>query len=206
MKRLWFVPLVIVLGLASSLHAQPLSYTGGTLTENFDSMGPSGTNTPAGWFVGWNNGLAIGVNTRTNVVTVSAGTVAAGNMAGFNLGTNGVNTNTDRALGVAATSTGSPAPPGTNRFIEVQIQNNSGQPINAISVRYDGEEWRLASGTGNAYNLALQASTNGTAFSDLGTAFNFIAPVAGTTQAARDGNAPPTAPPASAASPRCPRR
>ena len=189
MKRLWFVPLVIVLGLTSSLHAQPLSYTGGTLTENFDGMGSAGTTTPTGWFVGWNNGLASGVNIRTNAVTVSAGTVAAGNMAGFNLGTNGVNPDTDRALGVAATGSGTPAPPATNRFVEVQIQNDSGVPINAVNLRYDGEEWRLASSTTPAYNLVLQVSTNGSTFSDLGAAFNFPRRVAGTSQAALDGNA-----------------
>src|SRR5688500_14449488 len=42
-----------LLSTMASAHAQTVSYSGGTITENFDSMGPAGTNTPLGWFVGY---------------------------------------------------------------------------------------------------------------------------------------------------------
>ncbi len=72
------------LGLAFTAAAQVVAYTGGTLTENFDSMGAAGTNTPPGWSVGWNNGLVGGVNTYATNVTINNGATAPGNMAGFN--------------------------------------------------------------------------------------------------------------------------
>lgn len=118
MKTL-LLALVLLAGRAAS-PGQVIEFTGPALVEYFDSMGSGGTITPAGWYVGWPQGGTDGGALRTtNVVVNNGGTVAPGGNAGFNCG------NTmDRALGVAATSTGNP--PGPNRFVEVQIHNNTG--------------------------------------------------------------------------------
>ena len=85
----------------SQVAAQTISYTGGTLTENFDSMGPAGTNTPPGWFVGYAS------TTNRTTVGTSDGSVAPNGTAGWNFGTaNGTN----RALGTMATHMAAPAP------------------------------------------------------------------------------------------------
>jgi hypothetical protein len=101
-------------------------FTGGTLTESFDGMA-AGTETPAGWYV--SGGLPV----NGSVVTVGTGSAgASASIFGWNYGTS--TSDTDRALGVAPTS--------TERNIAVRIINDSGQPITACEIRYDGEVWR----------------------------------------------------------------
>jgi hypothetical protein len=157
-----------------------VSYTGGTLTESFDSMGRLGTTTPSGWFVGF------GTSATTTTVTPDMGLQAPNSsIRGWNLGcTNGAGANpdTDRALGSGPTGT------GNDGLIEVRIVNNSGQPIQAFEVRYDGEEWRSPQGASPVDQLVLQFSTNGTTFTALGTAFDFIRPVTSPGTTALDGN------------------
>ena len=79
------------LGALAPRHAagQTISYTGGTLTENFDNLGPTGTNTPPGWFVGYAD------PTNLTDLAVNDGSVAPNQTAGWNFGTNDAN---DRAL------------------------------------------------------------------------------------------------------------
>ena len=81
----WLSALALTAALNLTASAQVLSYTGGTLTENFDSMGRLGANTPPGWFVGF------GTSANTTAVTPGMG-LQAPNAAilGWNLGsTNG---------------------------------------------------------------------------------------------------------------------
>src|ERR1041384_545990 len=137
----------------SVLPGQTISYSGGLLTENFDSIGSAGTNTPPGWFVGW---AGASVTFATNIV-VNDGSVAPNQTAGWNFGSSGT---TDRALGVMATSTGTPTPPGNDHFVEVRIQNNTAQPIGAINVHYDGEEWRTGSSSTQINSNVLQFSAD----------------------------------------------
>ncbi len=151
------------------------------LFENFDSMGATGTNTPPGWFVGW---TGPGVTFTTNV-TVSNGSVAPNQVAGWNFGTTAA---ADRALGLAATGSGTPTPPGTNRFIEVRIRNNT-NAITAINVHYDGEEWRTGSSSSQVNVNVLQFSADGINFSNLGAAFHFAQPVFAPISTALNGNA-----------------
>src|SRR5688500_7537775 len=125
-----FLMVLIVVADVTAV-AQPLSYTGTTLTENFNSMGLNGTSTPAGWFVGWHNGYPPGTAgsvVRDTNVTLNSGIIGpSGIIAGFNCGTNDATSGFDRSLGTGATGTSSPN--GTNRFIEAQIQNNSGDTL-----------------------------------------------------------------------------
>lgn len=87
-RLLWAWPCLV---LARAV-AQTVSYSGGTLVENFDSLGPNGTNTPPGWFAGWSG---TGVSFTTNI-TVGNGSVAPTSAAGWNFGTTAA---ADRALG-----------------------------------------------------------------------------------------------------------
>jgi sugar lactone lactonase YvrE len=177
--------------LFASLHdlpAQAISFTGGTLTEDFDGMGAAGTGTPAGWFVGWHNGYpsgTAGAVVRDNSVTVNAGTTAPGGaIAGFNCGVSG---DPDRSLGTAPTATSSPN--GTNRFIEVQIQNDSGQTLKAIQISYVGKQWRTSSSSsGQSFTNFLQYGTDGVNFVFMGPGFDFEAPVTGPASTPLNGN------------------
>src|SRR5687767_9164246 len=116
------VAVVAVVAACAHIVQAQVSYLGGTLTENFNSMGVAGTGTPAGWVVGWHNGFPPGTSgavVRQNNITVNNGTTGpAGAVAGFNCGTNDASAGLDRSLGIGATGTSSPN--GTNRFIEVQ--------------------------------------------------------------------------------------
>jgi hypothetical protein len=173
----WLFPLVAI----AQAVAQTISYPGGTLVENFDSLGPNGTNTPPGWFAGWSGS---GVTFTTNI-TVGNGSVAPTSAAGWNFGTAGA---ADRALGVAATGSSTPTPPGANRFLEVRIRNTTPTSITAIHVRYDGEEWRTGSSSSIVNSNALQFSADGVNFTGLGPLFRFVQPVFTPVSTALDGN------------------
>ena len=162
--------------------AQTVSYSGGTLVENFDSLGATGTNTPPGWFAGW---AGPGTTFTTNVA-VSNGSVAPNQVAGWNFGTTAA---ADRALGLIATGSGTPTPPGTNRFLEVRIRNATTNSISAFQVRYDGEEWRTGSSSSQVNVNVLQFSTDGVNFTGLGAVFQFSQPVFTPVSTALDGNA-----------------
>jgi hypothetical protein len=179
--------IALVIGAHFS-SAQPLSYTGGILTENFNSMA-TGTSTPAGWSVGWHNGYppgTAGTVVRTSLLALNTGATApSGAIAGFNCGTNEL----ERSLGLGTTGTSSPN--GTNRFIEVQIQNNSGQTLRAIHVTYTGKQWRTSSsGSGQDYTNYLQFGTDGVNYAFMGPAFDFQAPVTGPANIPLSGNSP----------------
>ena len=106
-----------------------LSYTGGTLTQDFDGMGETGTTTPTGWYVS----AAPPVNGVT--VTAGAGTSnPLGAVLGWNYGVLGVNPASDRALGTA--------PTGAERNIAVALRNNTGSNMTSMEIHFDGEVWR----------------------------------------------------------------
>src|ERR1041385_8789677 len=87
--------------LQCSALAQTVPYNGGTYSESFDGMGIAGTTTPNGWFVASNAATVLNYTTTVAVNNGSAGPNAG--VRGFNLGTNGVNPETDRALGTGPT-------------------------------------------------------------------------------------------------------
>ena len=180
--RAWLASLLALAFLADSARTQTIPYTGGTIVENFDSMGATGTNTPPGWFAGWTGSVA----TFTTNVTVGDGNVAPTSAGGWNYGTTNA---TDRALGLIATGTSTPTPPGSNRLVEVRIKNLTSNPITAINVRYDGEEWRTGSSASQVNSNILQFSADGVNFVSLGAAFQFIQPVFTPVTTALDGNA-----------------
>jgi hypothetical protein len=164
----------VVSGLVTAAQAQ-ISYTGGTYTQDFDSMGAAGTTTPTGWFAGTGTGAAV----ITTTVIAGTGSATAGGNYNFGIaGTNGVG---ERALGSLASAS-------TQRDTEVDFTNNLGFNITQFSISYDGEQWRNGGSTVPNV-LTLQLSLDGTTWVSLGAAFNFTSPINTSTGSALDGNA-----------------
>lgn len=170
--------IVIVAGWTAAAQAQ-ISYTGGTYSEDFDSMGATGTTSPAGWFVGTGTGAA---NISTTVIPGTGTGTGSGN---YNFGVAGVNSVTDRALGSLASGTGG------QRDTEIDITNNTGFDFTQFFISYDGEQWRSGGTTSVPNTLTLQISLTGLSGSwvNLGSAFNFTSPINGQAASALDGNA-----------------
>jgi hypothetical protein len=167
----------IVAAIVTVANGQ-ISYNGGSYTQDFDSMGSSGTTTPSGWFVGTGNGL---LNSGTAVAVSTGSSTGANN---YNFGVAGTNPVTDRALGSLASSTGG------QRDTELDITNNTGGSIGQFTLSYDGEEWRTGGSTQGPNILTLQLSTDGATWTSLGSAFDFTTPVNNAASgSALDGNA-----------------
>ena len=114
------------LTLGTSALAQTVSFTGATLTQNFDSMSSNGVATPSGWFVG----PATGGNGPISKTNLLAGDGSASVTTNWNVGL----TNTlDRALGSQAGTAG-----GGDLNIEARIRNNTIFGIDSVTVTYDG--------------------------------------------------------------------
>ncbi len=175
MKLLSKIALTVALvaGMTAAAQAQ-ISYTGGTYTQDFDSMGATGTTTPTGWFAGTGTVAIIG----TTVVAGTGSSTAGGN---YNFGVAGVNVIGERALGSLASAS-------TQRDSEVRFTNNMGLDITEFTIGYDGEQWRNGGSTVPNV-LAMQYSTDGINWTSLGAAFNFTSPINTSTASALDGNA-----------------
>ena len=174
-----------------------LSYTGGTVTQTFDSLSNTGiTNTFA-------NNLTIpgvyafqsaGSNTAGAITNYRAdnGSSTTGSLYSF-----GTMAATERALGSLSSGT-----PGTLSYGFV-FTNNTGTTLSSIAVGYTGEEWRQGGNTAAqtlAFNYMIDPTaaavtlTNFTATTGFtaDTNLNFVTPTvaaSGTTGAALDGNA-----------------
>lgn len=147
-------------------------------TQDFDSMGVTGTETPTGWYVG----AALPAAT----FTVTAGTGSAGPngaIFGWNYGVAGVNPDTDRALGTACT--------GGDRNTVIRLKNTTVSNVTSFTITYDGETWRT-------HNDAGVAETNNLFYSlDLGAtwvalpAADYQSPIVASPSVAVDGNDAP---------------
>ena len=148
-------------------------YTGGTLLEDFNSMGSAGTVTPTGWYV---SDTAPPTPINGTAVSVDNGSLGVSAVLGWNLGATG---DPDRALGTK--------PTGTERNIAVRIQNNTGNGITSFEFRYDGELWRNYT---NVYGILTNyVSYDGTTWTAI--PFGFAQPVApAPPMTALDGNLP----------------
>ena len=104
-----------------------VNYGGGTITENFDSMGEFGTHTPIGWYVG----TALPANSIDVLATNGMVRPADNPLNGFNFGNIGSG---ERSLGTEAT--------GGDRNIVLRLRNNTSSNIVSFEIRYDGETWR----------------------------------------------------------------
>jgi hypothetical protein len=137
-----------------TVRPQYVSYTGGTLTQNFDIMGSAGAFTPIGWYVS----AAPPINSIA-VTPDDGSTGASGAILGFNYGTTG---DGERALGTA--------PTGADRNMAVRIQNNTSSNIVSFTLLYDGEVWRNYTNDVDGW-LTNYVSVDGTTWIETG--FNF---------------------------------
>lgn len=175
---------------AISAWAQ-LSYTGGTLGQNFDSLPVSGS------FTYPSNGAAELTASPLNasgmsgwsIAPVSSSTAAkiradAGASSTASHLSNGTGTQSDRALGMLASS-------GYVGRAGLVLVNNTGGPLTRFTLSYTGEQWRVGGGVANtltfAYAIGSTSITSGS-FKTV-SALSFTSPITSATASALDGNA-----------------
>ena len=173
------VALLLVLG-AGAAQAQNVSLTGGTYSQNFDTLSNtagSTTNTalPTGWQLTESGGGA-----RDNEqYAVDTGGSNTGDT--YSYGSAG---STERAFGSLRSGT-------LISIFGACFTNNTGGTISSLAIGYTGEEWRLgtaarADSLGFEYSLNATSLTTG-AWTSVAT-LNFSTPNTATT-GAKDGNA-----------------
>jgi trimeric autotransporter adhesin len=140
----------LALGAAASLRAAAPFH--GTYAQDFDSMGPTGTELP----IGWN-----GFNHRNDPATslslgVTHGSTTSGGL--YNVGASG---DIDRALGSLATGTVWP------RF-GAQFDNKSDEPVIALHLGGVMEQWRRGSDASVLETIQFEFSFDASDINDPG--------------------------------------
>lgn len=120
----------------------------GVYSENFDSIGASGTAPPADWTAGVVSGSrnTTGGGAITSQALVSDnGSNGQPNGTGGTIGRSynyGTTSASDRAIGFISTTNGGSGFLGGDHVLQVAIVNNTGAPINQMTIGYTGEQWR----------------------------------------------------------------
>jgi hypothetical protein len=175
MKRFYFL---VALGLCifSNTSFSQISLTGGTYSQDFNTLAISGTSStlPSGWIFS-----ETGTNANA-IYTAGTGSSNAGDTYSFGAG--GSN---ERAFG--GLLSGSLVPTIGASFI-----NNTGGTITSFTISYTGEQWRLGT-SGRNDRLDFQFSLNASSLST-GTwtdvdALDFVAPIGTGSVGALNGNA-----------------
>jgi len=186
---------MVVAGAAGSAHAT-ISYTtsGGTISENFDSLLAAGTGNA------WANdstitGWSLFNKTPAAIATYNSGPGSSNAGAFYSFGVAGVNPDAERALGGVASGGayfGSPASGTVAGWIAVAITNNTASTLTSFTVGYDGEQWRNGGNT-SAQTMVLEYGFGASfgavgSWTAAGAAFDFTSPIVGSVAAALDGN------------------
>ncbi|HYE96801.1 MAG TPA: hypothetical protein VD962_11390 [Rubricoccaceae bacterium] len=163
-------------GCAALLPSTPVALEGGVYVEEFNTLASTGTSSvlPLGWAL-----AEAGTNANT---TYTAGTGSSNTGDTYSFGTTGSN---ERAFGGLQSSSLTPT-------VGAGFQNQTGYTIQALTIQYTGEQWRLGN-TGRVDRLDFQYSLDATSLTT-GTwtdvnALDFTAPVTTGTLGALDGNA-----------------
>lgn len=188
--RLFLLSSAFCLLGAISAWAQ-LSYTGGTLGQNFDSLPISGSFTypsngaaelsasplNASGMSGW----SIAPVSSTTAAKIRAD--AGANSTASHL-SNGTGTQSDRALGMLASS-------GYVGRAGLVLVNNTGGPLTRFTLSYTGEQWRVGGGVANTLTFAYAIGTTSITSGSFKTvsALSFTSPITSATASALDGNA-----------------
>jgi len=151
----------LMLGTAQQASAV-IMLNGGVYVEDFDSMGVGGTTPPTGWVVQ----PSAGTNPANALGLPSAPDVTAGGIGnnGYNAG---VNTGSDRALGVFGGAV------GDVKQVRATFTNNTGAAVSSFDLSYDLETWywRFDSATPRGAGFNLQyIGADGT--EDMGASFD----------------------------------
>jgi len=172
--------------VATDAKAGMVSYSGGTYSEDFDSIGPGGTTSPSGWAAGkyssTQNRQPPGSVPVDESLYVDNGSSTTKNRS-YNYGTTG---DPDRAIGHLPTTSGG------DRALQLAMVNNTGYEITEFTLGYTGEQWRdWEGGASVTEKLSVWFSTSpGSGFVNLGAAFDFEAPQDSGHGMALDGNNP----------------
>lgn len=177
-------------------------YTGGTYTQNFDSLASTGTAvafTDDVTLPGWTAYNGETGYSGSGSFTFTLGT--AQNHADDYRADNGANTTGDLisygSTGSGERALGSLASGATDEFfITLQITNSTGLDVTSFNLGYVGEQWRRgANNPQRAESLLFYYRVGGTVFDATGTwtsvsALDFTSPeISGITAATLDGNA-----------------
>ncbi len=147
MRVIWkFMGLALL--TASSAFAD-VSYTGGTYSQDFDSLSSSGASnvwandtTINGWYLFRRNTTADPTPVAVNNYDAGTGSSNTGKFYSFGAAAS----SSDRALGGVASSNagnwGGASTGAVAGWISVGIQNSTGLTIDSFSIRFDGEQWR----------------------------------------------------------------
>jgi hypothetical protein len=167
-----------VIGLLSMGAAQAVSLTSGGYTENFDSMGATGTAPPTDWrvLVGesgtlnttWTNALGIIANgasgsvasmvAASGVLTIGTGP-SVNNNNGYNAAVS-VTTVSDRILATAPTQVSGAA-------LELALSNATGSDFDAVNVSYDIVRFTAASSANELPGYRLFFSLGGNSWTNV---------------------------------------
>ncbi|MGE0246926.1 MAG: choice-of-anchor Q domain-containing protein, partial [Pyrinomonadaceae bacterium] len=161
---------------------------GSALTENFDGLANTGTNTA------WTDNITIS-GAYSDAATYNAGTGSSTTGSLYSFGVAGTNPVTDRALGgVASAGTG-------NIYYGFKLTNNTGGDIVSLNISYNGEQWRNSSDNPDAAETIVfqyQVASSGT-ITDVDvpatgwttfSALSFSSPIFTNSSGALDGNDP----------------
>ena len=190
-KTLLTALIALVVVLNNSIQGQ-ITYTGGTYTQNFDTLASTGTNNP------WTNNVTLpgwylfrqpSPGTPLNTYNASDGSNNAGSFYSF--GSVGSNERALGAIGSGGAYWGNPGSGATAGWMAVAFTINTPAAVNSFTISYTGEQWRDANT--NAQDLQLEwgvgATFGGVAtWTAPGGTFNFTSPQTSGTAGALDGN------------------
>ena len=192
----------------SSASTTQVFYTGGTYTQDFDTLPSSGTFTFAGpgpFYAAATSVGGLGVNATSMggwsfaKVVPTTGVLSTGNEL-FNFGTGSSGTGSMYSFGVAG------AGPLTDRAFGgllsgttasnwgVAIVNNTGQTITQFTISYTGEQWRYGGTAAGPDRILFEYQVGGSdivtgTFTGVST-LDFASLLTAGTTGAKDGNAP----------------
>jgi hypothetical protein len=181
--------LAATLLVASNAQAAPVSYTGGTYTENFDSLGWRPDGKPIGtdrWaddstFSGW---YAASTSSLYYLRGSNGSSVLQPSLSLYSYGTS----DADNAFG---TQNGIPDWIVLIIYYGVRIVNNTGHILNEFTLSYFAEQWRddgngLVEWVYFHYGLGAPSLTSGDYTRVMG--LDMTTPIHGLTETALDGN------------------
>lgn len=178
--------------LATAAGAQ-VSYSGGSISENFDSLATGGTNiawandsTLPGWF--------LFVSTGAAAPTYNANNGASTTGAFYSYGLTDVPERALGGLGSGGAYFGSPAAGAVAGWIAFAATNNGSGTLSEFTINFDGEQWRNGGNT-TAQTMVLEYGFGATfaavtTWTAPGGTFDWTSPVASSTAGAVDGNGP----------------
>lgn len=192
LKKLQSLVLIVIAAALTPSARGAITYTGGQYSQDFNSLGTSGT-------LGWANDSTLPgwslfrrpANSPAPITSITGGTGSSNAGAFYSFGSDG-----DRALGGLGSGGTYFGSPGTNTvagWMAVSFSNATADTIDNVSVEFDGEQWRNG-GNASPQTMIFEYGF-GSSFADVvtwtapGGTFDFVSPIATTSAGALDGNA-----------------